>query len=46
MAVFTPGEERFVALLKLGGAGDALGYKGGDWEFCRSLRKMDTQRPR
>ena len=28
--------ERFVASLVLGGAGDALGYKCGEWEFCGS----------
>ena len=28
-------EERFKASLILGGAGDALGYKNGSYEFCR-----------
>ena len=40
MAVSVPVEERFIASLILGGAGDALGYKGGDWEFCRSGKRI------
>ena len=27
---------RFEASMVLGGAGDAIGYKNGSWEFCRS----------
>ena len=40
MALSMPGEERFVASLLLGGVGDALGYRGGEWEFCRSGKRI------
>ena len=29
-------EEKFVASMVLAGVGDAMGYKSGDWEFCRN----------
>ena len=35
-----PAVERFIASLVLGGSGDALGYKCGEWEFCGSGRRI------
>ena len=32
--------ERFVASMILGGVGDAIAYKGGEWEFCRSGKRI------
>ena len=31
-----PEKERFTASMILAGVGDAIGYKNGSWEFCRS----------
>lgn len=36
-------EERFKACLVLGGAGDAIGYKNGEWEFCHSGPKIHEE---
>jgi len=33
-------EERCRASMVLGGVGDAMGYKKGDWEFCASTSKI------
>ena len=38
--VFTPECERFVAALILGGVGDAIAYRKGEWEFCRSGKRI------
>lgn len=35
--------KRFEACMVLGGVGDALGYKNGDWEFCRSGEKIHQE---
>ena len=32
--------ERFKASMVLAGVGDALGYKNGEWEFCRSGERI------
>ena len=32
--------EHFVASMILGGVGDAIAYKRGDWEFCRSGKRI------
>lgn len=32
--------KRFEASMVLGGVGDAIGYKNGEWEFCRSGRRI------
>jgi ADP-ribosylglycohydrolase len=29
-------EERYIACMLLSGVGDAMGYHGARWEFCRS----------
>ena len=34
---------RYVACMVLGGTGDALGYKGGEWEFCRSGEQIHKE---
>lgn len=33
-------EARFQAVMLLSAVGDAIGYKGGDWEFCLSTGKI------
>lgn len=33
-------KERVGASMVLGGVGDAIGYKNGEWEFCRSGRRI------
>ncbi|CAD7952718.1 unnamed protein product, partial [Amoebophrya sp. A25] len=35
-----PMTERFAATILLHVVGDALGYKGGEWEFCASTSKI------
>jgi len=29
-------KERYEASMVLSGVGDAIGYRNGDWEFCKS----------
>ena len=36
-------EERFEASMVLAGVGDAIGYKNGEWEFCRSGQRIHDQ---
>ena len=38
--VAVPECERFVASMILGGVGDAIAYKNGEWEFCRSGKRI------
>ena len=33
-------KKRFEACMVLSGVGDAIGYKNGEWEFCRSGRRI------
>ena len=33
--------ERFKACMFLAGVGDALGYKNGEWEFCRMGERVE-----
>ena len=35
--------ERFEACMVLAGVGDAIGYKNGSWEFCRSGQRIHEQ---
>ncbi len=35
--------EKYVASMVLSGTGDALGYYGGEWEFCHSGRIIHEQ---
>lgn len=35
--------KRFEASMVLGGVGDAIGYKNGEWEFCRSGARIHDQ---
>ena len=36
-------KERFVASMVLSGTGDAIGYKNGNWEFCRSGQRIHDE---
>ena len=36
-------ENRFEASMVLAGVGDAIGYKNGEWEFCRSGQRIHDQ---
>ena len=38
--------ERFEASMVLAGVGDALGYKNGSWEFCRSGERIHAEAER
>ena len=36
-------ENRFQASMVLAGVGDAIGYKNGEWEFCRSGERIHNE---
>ncbi len=36
-------KKRFEACMVLSGVGDAIGYKNGEWEFCRSGQRIHQQ---
>ena len=37
------GQAKFEACMVLSGVGDAIGYKNGAWEFCRSGERIHEQ---
>ena len=43
MAAALPLATRYEACMVLSGVGDALGYKNGKWEFCRSGRTIHDE---
>ncbi len=36
-------KQRFDACMVLSGTGDAIGYKNGSWEFCRSGQRIHEE---